>query len=130
MKTKLGIFTILIVAIVAFSLLAGVVYAHEGSPGRGRSSEREPTLLMQAIMDATGLTQEEIRAQWRAGASLAEIIEANGGDVDEVVEQVLSGWEERFSGGFKDDAALQKFLDRMEERLRRRLNRSRSRSRS
>jgi uncharacterized protein (DUF433 family) len=52
---------------------------------------------MQAVVDETGLTPQEITQQVRAGSSLAEVITANGGIVDTVVANAVAAATERIS---------------------------------
>jgi uncharacterized protein YidB (DUF937 family) len=53
---------------------------------------------LQAISEATGLDIQEILQQTREGSTLAEIITANGGDVDAVVNAIV----EQFSTQFEE----------------------------
>lgn len=45
--------------------------------------------IMEIISEATGLTPAEIVEQLRDGATLAEIIEANGGDVEAIIDAIV-----------------------------------------
>lgn len=59
------------------------------APGQNRMGNRMGNAdrgLMNAVLEATGLTQQELREQWQAGNSLADILAANGVDVDSFVE--------------------------------------------
>ncbi|QPC82902.1 hypothetical protein G4Y79_00590 [Phototrophicus methaneseepsis] len=51
-----------------------------GGPGNG---------LMLQVMEITGLTLEDIQQGFANGQTLAELIEENGGDVDDVKQQLL-----------------------------------------
>ena len=48
------------------------------------------TLVLDAVSAETGLTVEEIEAETAVGKSLAEVIEANGGEVTAVQESVIA----------------------------------------
>ncbi|MDX1991562.1 MAG: hypothetical protein SF029_04200 [bacterium] len=89
---KVGIVVLLIVALAIF---AGVVGAQQpgGEPGGrgegrrgGRGGER---ILLTVVAEQTGLTAQEIITQVRDGATLAEVITANGGDVEAVTAAVV-----------------------------------------
>lgn len=47
------------------------------------------------VIDQLGLTQEDVIAQLQDGVTLAEIIEANGGSVDDIVAAVMADITER-----------------------------------
>jgi hypothetical protein len=51
--------------------------------------------LAQSIKDATGLTGQEIAQQVLDGATLSEVISANGGDVEAIKAEVLAAATER-----------------------------------
>jgi hypothetical protein len=59
----------------------------------GEVSENRPArpfeMVYSLISEATGLSQEEIRAQTAEGATLAEIVEANGGDLEAVRDALI-----------------------------------------
>lgn len=86
----------IIIAVSAAALLVigvGAAAAQDGAPGRfGRGGE--PGIMRQivaVITEQTGMTAQEIVEQVRVeGATLASVIEANGGSVDETVAQVVA----------------------------------------
>lgn len=84
----------LVAAVAAVVLLTVVtvsaVLAHGGF-GRGGDRSEVKT----AIEEQTGLTQEELRARLQGGESLADIIQAEGGDLDAVVAAALMGLDEK-----------------------------------
>jgi hypothetical protein len=93
MKTKAVILTVIALAL---AVIVGVVAAQEGRPHRGGRGGFDTLHDLAAIVtDATGLTMPEIREQVAAGATLAEVIEANGGNVADVLAQALTVIEER-----------------------------------
>lgn len=92
MKTK-AIFATIIFLVV--SMFVGAVSAQdEPSNQRGQGGiQPERALfgeLMRVATETTGLTPQEIGQQIQDGAALGEIITANGGDVDTVIETVLA----------------------------------------
>ena len=113
----------LVVAILlgALSALAiGVVSAQEDSPPAG---EREHGSregggckgggggLLTAVSEATGLSREEIKAELEAGATLAEIAEANGADIDAIVADALADIESRLEEAVADGKLTQEEAD-------------------
>jgi len=85
----------LVAAVAAVFLLTAVtvsaVLAHGGF-GRGGGKSDAAT----AIEEQTGLSQDELRTRLQGGESLAEIIEAEGGDLEAVVTAALTGLDEKF----------------------------------
>ena len=67
--------------------------------------------LVGAVAEATGLEQQEITMQTREGKTLAEITAANGGDVDEIVAQVVAAETERISQSISDGTVEQTDAD-------------------
>ena len=84
----------LVASVAAVVLLTAVtvsaVLAHGGfGRGGGKSS------VTTAIEEQTGLSQEDLRARLADGESLADIIEAEGGDLEAVVTAALTGLDEK-----------------------------------
>lgn len=52
--------------------------------------------IAQYVLDATGLTVEDIQAGAQAGQTLAEVIEANGGDVAAITAELNAAAAEQF----------------------------------
>lgn len=52
--------------------------------------------IAQYVLDVTGLTVEDIQAGAEAGQTLAEVIEANGGDVAAITEELIAAATEQF----------------------------------
>ena len=81
-------FTIITVVLAMMAMFASmVVSAHDpdgprGGRGFGGNSE--------IITEATGLTRAEIREAVQDGSTVAELIEANGGDVESVVAELVA----------------------------------------
>ncbi len=63
---------------------------------KGKMSDRRDGRLT-AVVDALGIEAEELKAQLRDGNTVAEIAEANGVDVDDVVAALVSQAEEKIS---------------------------------
>ena len=84
----------LVASVAAVVLLTAVtvsaVLAH-GDFGRGGGKSSVTT----AIEEQTGLSQEDLRARLADGESLADIIEAEGGDLEAVVTAALTGLDEK-----------------------------------
>lgn len=117
MKRNLAIFAMIVVALVG---VVSAVSAHEGrgGPGRGAGSD--------IITEQTGLTAEEIREQLQAGSTLAEIIEANGGDIDAVAATMIDAATEHISTAVEEGRMTQEQADErlaeLEQKVTDRLN--------
>ena len=94
-------FSIVILVVVIASLLgASIAAAQEPQQEDGRQGRRGARgLMFQIIAEATGLDREGLReAMQEEGATLASVIEANGGDVDAVIDQIVAAIVERTDG--------------------------------
>ncbi len=87
----------ILMALVSLMAGVGAASAQDGRPGRPgpggpRGGVRVAALqiLMEASIEATGLERAEIANQVRDGATLGEVITANGGDVDMVLTTALA----------------------------------------
>jgi len=111
--------TVVIVLIVAMmSVVGGVASAQTDDSGdrlrnrqgmfAGRNFEGE---IMDIIAEATGLTPLELRQEVRDGATLAEVITENGGDVDAVADEIVAVMAERL------DERVETQLETLEERV-------------
>lgn len=65
-------------------------------PRGGRFGDRERVIL-DAITEATGLAPQQIAQQVRDGATLAEVISANGGDVDAIIDLAVQTATDRIN---------------------------------
>lgn len=92
----LAILAILVIALVGVGVVGAQPGPGGGGPGgpgghgmggRGHGLMRE---LVTIISEETGLTAQEILQQVRDGATLAEIITANGGDVQAVTDAIIA----------------------------------------
>lgn len=114
---------IVLIVVAMLALMAGVVSAQEppgpGGPGGngGNGGPRPGDLprgarqLIALVAEQTGLTGQEIVEQVRDGATLAEIITANGGDVQVVVDAVLANATERLSEAVANERITQEQMD-------------------
>ncbi|MGJ3241020.1 MAG: hypothetical protein ACFE0Q_20085 [Anaerolineae bacterium] len=87
MKKQLIVISILIIVLSAF---AGLSFAQDDSTVPTQNRFRERVLfdeIVTLITEQTGLEATDIVQQWRDGATLAEIISENGGDVDAVIAE-------------------------------------------
>jgi hypothetical protein len=77
--------------------------------------------LMTIVTEETGLTQLEIMRELRGGATLAEIITGQGGDVDAVIARVIEAVTERvntaYEEGWVGPAFVEAVLEDLEERV-------------
>lgn len=77
--------------------------------------------LARVVTETTGLTVQEIAQQIRDGATLAEVITANGGDVDSVVDSVLESLstklQEQVDEGNITGEQMTDIMDAAEQRL-------------
>jgi hypothetical protein len=63
-------------------------------------------VVFEVVAEATGLSVEDIRAQTGEGTTLADIVEANGGDLDVVYHALLAALNELPNADDLDPAAL------------------------
>jgi hypothetical protein len=122
---KLGLGVVLVTAL---ALTVGVVSAQDGAggPPPPPPPHRLPPELMELVTEATGLEPEEIREQVRGGMSLAELIEANGGDVDAVAAEAVSviteHINERLANGVISQERAHDMLEHVNDAVERGLN--------
>ncbi|MDX2139661.1 MAG: hypothetical protein SF123_16365 [Chloroflexota bacterium] len=97
---RFSLLTIVVVLVMAI-VGVGVVGAQPGPGGGGiggpggngmggRHGQGMMREVLTIISDATGLTEREILQQVRDGATLTEIITANGGDVQAVTDAIIA----------------------------------------
>jgi hypothetical protein len=86
-----------------------------GQDGRfgGRGFGGHDLYLMQAVMDATGLNLIDIASQVRDGSSLGEIVTANGGTVEAVVADAVTGATAAINEAVADGSLSQEQADQM-----------------
>lgn len=119
----------MIVALVA-ALLVGVVgsVSAQGPDNRpGRPFMRMADALIGAAVDATGLEQAEIWAALREGQSLAEVIEANGGDPAAVIAaakaDLTAQIEQAVEDGWLAELRAEQLLSNLDAALEQAMNR-------
>ncbi|MDX2077064.1 MAG: hypothetical protein SFZ02_11580 [bacterium] len=81
----------------------------EGGRGEGRGGDVREAI--QAVVDATGLEAEAIMQQLREGATLAEIIVANDGDVDSIIAILIGLVTEKTNQAVTDGVITQERAD-------------------
>ena len=74
----------------------------------GRRGERA---VMQAILAETGLSGQELREQLVDGVTLAAVIEANGGSVQNVIDTVIAEATTRLSEAVANERITQEQMD-------------------
>jgi len=90
------------------SALNGEFVPGQGPIGRAL---RGAQILIDAAAEATGLDQQEILTQLRAGSTLADIITANGGDVDAVVAAAVASATEQINTAVSEGRITQEDAD-------------------
>lgn len=99
---------------------------HPPRPQVQRPAARMLRELVNIIAEETGLEPQEIVQQMRAGMAPAEIITANGGDVDAVVTEAVAIVTERVNqaleGGTITQERADNLLANLEERITQALN--------
>jgi hypothetical protein len=111
--------TLLVFVLAVMALFVGAVSAQEAPttpPGNGDrhgQHQRRGHELITVVAEQTGLTEEDILAQVRDGATLAEIITANGGDVDAVIAAVVEEATTRIATAVTEGRITQERADEM-----------------
>ena len=102
-----------------FAVLNGEFEPRSGGNGNGQGPRDGVRNLLQFVVEATGLDVETLREQLQDGATLAEIIEANGGDVDAIINTIVSTVTERVNerveAGEMDAERAEQILSNLEE---------------
>ncbi len=102
-------------ALVVITVL-GVSAAYAQQDGGGRGGRRGDGLLRELInivAEETGLEPQEIVGQVRAGSTLADIITANGGDVNSVVATAIANATEQINTAVSEGRITQEEADTM-----------------
>lgn len=97
-------------------IVVGIVGVGAVSAQGGRLERRRDGLIrtiIQAVVDETGLDAREIGRQMRSGLTLAEVVEANGGDVQVVIQQAQSVVSERLATAVENGRLTQTQADEM-----------------
>ena len=91
MRPRIRILLAAVAAVVLLTVVTvGAVLAHGGF-GRDGGKSNAAT----AIEEQTGLSQEDLRARLQGGESIADVVEAEGGDLEAVVTAALTGLDEK-----------------------------------
>ncbi len=111
-------------AVAVFLLTAVTVSAVLAHGGIGRGGDRSDAKT--AIEEQAGLSREDLRTRMRGGESLADIIEAEGGDLEAVVSAALAGLDDKVNelveGGRLESDQVEDFKAKAEQRVRDWLN--------
>ena len=78
------------IVLVIMIAIVGTASAHGRPSGRDNRGDNMQTIDSTVLTDATGLTDAELYAALRDGSTIAELIEANGGDVDAVIAELIA----------------------------------------
>lgn len=89
---KLAAVMAVVVGLVLGGPGLGRTYAQEpaASPAQGERPHRLARALAKETMDQTGLSREELKAELKAGKSLAQVAGENGSSEQAVVDAVLA----------------------------------------
>lgn len=116
MKKTIGLIVMSVVAVVA---MVGVASAQDETsarpapqPGLPRLNEHFPLVgdLLQIVADGLGIQPEDIVAQMR-GQTLADIITANGGDVEQISADLAAAITERVNEAVANGDMIQERAD-------------------
>jgi len=106
---------LVLIVIAVFALAAGVVSAQEPDlqpdGPRNDNGRRGERAVMQAILAETGLSGQELREQLGDGVTLADVIEANGGSVQNVIDAVVADASTRLSEAVANERITQEQMD-------------------
>jgi len=111
MKFKIFVSTLLLVVLSVGAFAVNAQSENPVPPERqGQDAGAGPrrvtgniiAILIGVVTDQTGLTTQEIRMQAQEGATLAEIIQSNGGNVDSVVQATMAEVNERVMNAVQD----------------------------
>jgi hypothetical protein len=122
--------SLMVMLMLACALVVGVVGAQDtpgrggpggrgGPDGRGGPGGRDGALVIglrelgQIVSEETGLDGEALMAELRAGKTLADIIAANGGTVESVVDTAVTQLTERINQAVTNERLSQERADEM-----------------
>ena len=78
------------IVLVIMIAIVGTASAHGRPSGRDNRGDNMQTVDSTVLTDATGLTDAELYVALRDGSTIADLIEANGGDVDAVIAEQIA----------------------------------------
>jgi hypothetical protein len=121
-------FTILTLVFAMMAMFAGAVVNAQGGDGQNgkRGGRRGFGGQSTVIQDATGLTRDELRTAVQNGSTVADLITANGGDVNSVIAELVAEATTHINEGvaegrFTQEQADERLAD-LEEHITERLN--------
>lgn len=121
MKSKFVIFALIV---LVMSLFVGAASAQEeevATTDDTRLRRGVVSSLLDIVTEETGLTAQEIFQQVRDGATLTEVIESNGGSVQNVTEAVLAEAETVLAEAVAEERITQERADEILTNLETRL---------
>ena len=95
----------------------GILDHQRPTQHRGISPVRQLRHLVQVVAQEFGLEATDVVAQLQEGSTLAQIIEANGGTVEQIVDTFLQGPREKLQQAVDADRITQEQMDQMLARL-------------
>ena len=122
---RLTIFTLVFAMLAMFA--GAVVNAQGGDSANGkRGGRRGFGGQNTAVLEATGLTTDELRTAIQDGSTVAELITANGGNVDSVIAALVADATTKINEGVAEGRFTQEQTDErisgLEENITSRLN--------
>lgn len=107
----------LLIAVISLLVAGvGVVGAQDTTPEPSSTAARQPgsiRAVLNIVADETGLAPRDILAQMRDGVTLADIITANGGDVDQVIADSVAKLTEQINQAVADGKMTQESADHL-----------------
>jgi len=109
-----------IIVVLAFVLAVGMVGAQDDATPEPPFGERMPFgmggergfgLNIDTVLEATGLSVEELRSALAEGSTIAELIAANGGDLDALIAEAVAQREERLATAVENGRLTQEEAD-------------------
>ena len=107
MNAKKWVIAVMVVSTVGI----GAVSAQERPSPEGRDGFLHSAV--QAAVEETGLEAQEILSQIRDGLTLAEVVAANGGDIQVVIAQAVASASERLAQAVENGRITQERADEM-----------------
>ncbi|MBL8153904.1 MAG: hypothetical protein JNM70_06955 [Anaerolineae bacterium] len=104
-----------VISAVLLLMVVGTAVAAPGDPAGPREPGQRPALraVMNAVLAETGLTVQEVREQLADGQTLAAVIEANGGSVQNVIDAAVSAATEQINQAVANGRMTQEQADQL-----------------
>ena len=109
-RVRLGV--VALVAVLAFGAVGSVFAQGPDNAPRGGQGTRLPKELLDAVVEATGLSAEDVLAHLREGQTLAEVCTANGVDPQTVIDTVKAAKTAEIQQALADGTITQQQADR------------------